>query len=916
MYVDKRMPLSRGVSRTNVAYRQTWNNDDLWEVTIGPSSKASTSNDTTALSARTFSVKSERVNLYIASDENERENRSTYRDDENAEIASLSSAYHKLNRAVNSDCFRTRSFNSDNRNSISVLSGRERNDRTDGEKSEGIERSRTRADTTNYSSNVVVPLVELGAVCKILDFMADSDTEVSSVTNSCCNEISRTLRCLFARVRDKKPEDLLLKNSSLYKCERCGVISCPLKLDEEIKGNRTRAERDAEITTTVSDRAHNKRNNEESEIPTNHFPNLKNDVQSRIFADRSKANCRTENKDKSSGTESLPIKERTFVTSSCIESRNGVGNTSDMKADAGSDTIGIRSHFNNIIKRLFENIKAEKNERKYDVCNARNNRPDEYKSRVAMKARPDIGREEVVRKISYEPKSQIDDPLAGDWRGSRDPRSIRRPALGGMRDDIYSMANTVKYLARGRFTSPNKEDENDDGFPLKLRERRCTRLKARNATREQSSVLYTSRDDRPQRDSGFWLFDDESRRLTEVADEYRCSLISRLDSNRKIASVAASTLRRSETTERTKKTRSDCAEKDSLEDCTLLEQRKESGTTTLSSSSAENLIHEWIGSPDRKDEISDVDIPRGRRLVSSKPYLDIARHVRDEIAKERISDGAKKSTRQPRECSDVLPRLSSETRRRICRLIESLLLNSPRDLTICSEKKRSTADGGDLPRDSAPSATVALVSDNYFTTDDEITNICADDCATMTELFAPTKDKNCSLGRRDNIEKTSGQNSDRSEDSVKIFRKNTTARASSDKFGKMGLAHDSVRKIARQIIYKNVSPKNLSDNDEENIAYVSQIYWQILENSSNMDWDGFRKLVEVLHPCQRELWRDICRTIGEEADRAAVDGNTEVCIEISPVDREGSPETSGVMARTWEIVFELDMTLKDVEGFL
>jgi len=131
--------------------------------------------------------------------------------------------------------------------------------------------------------------------------------------------------------------------------------------------------------------------------------------------------------------------------------------------------------------------------------------------------------------------------------------------------------------------------------------------------------------------------------------------------------------------------------------------------------------------------------------------------------------------------------------------------------------------------------------------------------------------------------------------------------------------HNFTKKIIRQIVYKDALLKNvIGNNDGHMMAEILSIYHQILKNSEDMDWENFREFVEVLHPDEKELWRDVCRTISEEAKRISgdADDNTEICIEISPISPEEALKTSEVITGAREIVFELNMTLKDVENFL
>lgn len=875
--------------------------NDLWEVTIVPSvtSQATSSNDTIAPSTKTLSIISEQESkrdFCLAFDGNERR-KDIYRNIERSKITSLSPTYQTLNHD-----YAHRSFKSNKQ--ISVLRGNEKesHDRMKDKLSKKDTRSQTCKDMNNASD---APFIELGAVYKILDFITDSDPKISSLTNNCCNEISRTLQCLLAQRHDKKLEDLLLNDSSLYRCEHCGVISYMLgsrPTIEKIKRNETKTRHNDKAIAVERD-CNNDRNNEKSEILINP-PNLINNMQSRI--NNSKVNNRTKYKDQLSEVELLPTKERAFVLKRYIESSNEANNTSVIKADI-SDTIKNKFYPDkNAIKKLFADLETKKKNKQYECDSTARNNPGKHESSNAIKTYDSIDREEVVREISYESKSQIDNLLARDQYSNiaqkiqASQRSL--DFLLDKHDDIYPVVNTVKYLARGQFTELDKK-ENE--LFSKLQERRYTRLNdARNG---RSSVLYGSREDYPQRDAGFWLF-DESGHLPQIAsDEYHYLPVPRIDNNKENVSFPANVSRYSHMVKKMKMDSwSNYMEKDSLENCALLEQRRESNATIFSSSSIENLIY---GSLDRKFEISNIDdedIPRGRKLVSSRPSLDIARHVRAQIAKDRYSDNAKESIGEL--CihdSDVLVQLSPETRRKICHLIKTIV-SSDKDSTFF-HKKYLTSEKLLHSKSADAAFTHFDKIDNK-----EITNICADDCI-PTKLSELAENKNCLLRRQDNFVNICNQNLNKSKDSVKIFHENMSS-VSSDKF-----ADNSARKIVRQIVYKDASLKNIVENNDEYItAKVLSVYRKILKNSEDMDWENFRKFVEVLHPSEKKIWRDVCKAISEEARRTGgdADDNTEICIEISPVSPEEILKTDEVTTCAREIVFELDMTLKNIENFL
>ncbi|XP_011698948.1 PREDICTED: uncharacterized protein LOC105456537 [Wasmannia auropunctata] len=876
--------------------------NDLWKVTIVPS-QVTSSNDTITSSTKTLSTITERESnrdFCLSFDENEGK-KDTYGNAEMSKIISLSPTYQKLN------CdYSHRSFKS-GKPLTSVLheNEKESHDRVKDKINNKEAGSPMRKDTINAPDAL---FIELETVYKILDFIADSDPKVSSLTNNCCNEISRTLQCLLAQRRDKKLENLLLNDSSLRRCERCGVISYMLESRsaiEKLKKSRTKPRYNSETITAERDCSNNDQTNEQSEILIS-APDLINNVRSKIKGINDSKENQIEYKDKLSEMKLLPIEERAFVMKGCIENSKESDNISVTRADISATINNTFYQDNKAIKKLFTNLETEENKRY--KCKAARSKYSKHDSSNVIKAyASSIDREEIIREILYEPKSQIDDLLARD-RCSNIARKIHQASQRPLDDiykhgDIYPVVDTVKYLARGQFT---ELDEKEDELLSKLQERRCTRL---NDTRnERSSVLYGSREDCLQRaDAGFWLF-DESGRLPRVAsNEYRYPL--EIDNDRENVSFPSNISRHFHAVTKMKTDRrSSYMEKDSLENCASSEQRRGSNATTFSSSSIENLI---LGSLRRKHEMNNIDkdISRGRKLVSSRPSLDIARHVRAQIAKDRLSGNAEESMSEL--CthdSNVLARLSSETRRGIRRLIKTIV-TSNKNSTFYYKKylTSDTLNSGKLLHSRSADATFAR-SNKCYKTDNE-TNIFADDCI-PTKLSELRKGR--PLGRQDSFVNMRSQDQNKSKDSVKDFHENVTS-VSSDKS-----TDNSTKRITRRIIYKDAPLKNIiGNNDEHVVAEFLPIYRKILKNSEDMDWENFREFVEVLHPREKELWRDICRTIGEEVRRTSGDAdvNTEIYIEISPVNPEEISKTKKVMTCAREIVFELNMTLKDVEDF-
>lgn len=873
--------------------------DDLWEVTILPSlsSQATSSNDTLRTSVKVLHTVNEhetKRGSYSSIDGRKRGNEGTHKIMVRPKVAA-SPTYEKLNHGHSH-----RSLNWDKRSSSALLRDEKELDDRTGEKL-----SSTRYGVCEDTDECRAPFIELGAVNKVLNFITDSDPKVSSLTNNCCNKISRTLQYLIALRRDKKLNDLLSNDSSLYRCERCGVISHMLKsypVVEGIERNRTRVVQDVNIVTAERDCINYNRNTEKLQISMSHS-SLNHNARSRISIDNRKLDRRAEYKGELSEAELLPVKERSFVIRSHTESPNDANNISVTESDANVK-IKNTPHLNNSsIKKLFADYEAARRDtRCKSNCATRNDRFCRVKPSATTKVCRNIDKETVVRKISYENKSQFADLRSKNIRKSQGQRQFLEKD-----EDNFSVDDTVKYLARGQFTILGQE-END--LLSKLQDRRHIRLEGlRN---RQSSVLYASRDDYPRCHSGFWLF-DKSGHLPEVAlDEY-CFLPmpnGSMDNNSN--NFRAHNMRKNQ--QKQSDSWAECVEKDSLENCVLLERNEESDTMTFSSS--ENLMYELPEALGGKDDSNDTDrdISLSYPLVSSRPLLDIAQHVRAEIAEAKRSKKAKESMNEARMCdSDAL-----ETRNKLYHSIEKMVISNTKTSMI-HPKNNSTIyalNRGKLARSESNNVTL-IHSDKSFKVNNEMTSTWLDDCI-PTKLSELREDKSSLIEGQDNVVEMCSE-VNKSKDSIKISHEYSTSAVSADKLEKTRnkLSDDCSRNITRRIVYKNVLPENIDSEDKHIVLEISPVYREILESSENMDWDDFRELIKSLHPDQKEFWNDICKTVNEEATRSSGDANDsmEVCIEISPIIFKNL-KTDKPTAGAREIAFELDMTMKNVEHFL
>lgn len=346
------------------------------------------------------------------------------------------------------------------------------------------------------------PLVELGAIYKILDFITDSDPKISSLTSNCCNEISKILQCLLAHRRDKNLHELLLSDPSLYKCEYCGVISHSLKPHSEgVKGDSVKVTRYVEIRPSKRDCIDNEKDNEKSQVL---LSSLKEEhLQAGKYVDVIKVNRRTKHADKLNRTGSLPVKEHDSVMKYCIDNNQSDANNIFETADIG---IGIKHRSqldSNAIKKLLTKKNAKIKRRYQSNRVARSRYPHSCEFPIAMKANTDSNEEEIVRKISYESKFQYDN---NTLTTNRLAKSIQKCS------DSYPIMDTVKYLTRGGFTTLDKKQ--NESFP-KLQSYEYV---ADKKNRHNSSISY---DDQSQCDTSFWLFDESGRLPPLISHEYQ-----------------------------------------------------------------------------------------------------------------------------------------------------------------------------------------------------------------------------------------------------------------------------------------------------------------------------------------------------------------------------------------------------------
>lgn len=463
--------------------------------------------------------------------------------------------------------------------------------------------------------------------------------------------------------------------------------------------------------------------------------------------------------------------------------------------------------------------------------------------------------EKILRDIVYEtPKSELGEAVVENRSSlmseKRDDESATTKVVHG----ANSSGNVMAYLARGRLESMDGREKEPAS---KSGERACVHH-ARYANNERSFVLHNNRD----RNSEF-LIRERLVPKEKMARSYEKKMI-RLEPVQNLKQFRSATC---------------LMEDDSLENCEprgeiQIDQTNESNTSMVSSSSAENMIREWVKAPlqriqdGRYSKSSDtskpsvIDSKEGRRFWTKEKSV----HCGEGWAEERRNQLENKN-------ADEMEKRSSSKNKYSNRQIISSIVGGFKLWSSKESISNKTSEKGEKRPE-------ARKSEKRF----------------GKHLF----------------------------ESFKTFKSLRSVRSKNSSENKSSSAtcslSDRVGNVTRKIIYNESSLKNVIDkngNYGNKMEDVLLLYRKVLESTEEMDWRSFQRFVENLHPSKRNLWRDICKIIDEKLEvTRGDDKSAEICIEITSTPFEEGKRKERREGSSNEIVFEMDITLGDMERCL
>ncbi|CAD1480093.1 unnamed protein product [Heterotrigona itama] len=677
----------------------------------------------------------------------------------------------------------------------------------------------------------LAPLIELGAVCKICD----------SLEESSFRDILTKLQLTMRQCSNEKLEQILSNDPTMKLCEHCGVISCAKPRDTSVEPRKS------PLMTSYF-------------LNTQMFPDVSSSGgdDAKTYRQVRKINSRNEQETKrvgkyrngqKNGNRSDKTELRNYVRSSQIKNSKGMvkattGNQSQVETSSNfqgkdKDKDGATADFGVDCEGKF----VSKNKLRKCKTSLRN---DQLNSNECN--------EKVLRDILYEqPESDFPDSIPRDCQSlnNRQCTENKQNQSTNVVNDAAQFANEVTYLARDRVESIERKSKESVS---QLDE--TTRVHSRYSTNRRSFVLHDKQKYNPRLNSEL-LIRDKSMSSENKIERDRIANVASIDcQNQPIHS------RHVESVQNVKQLESlRCLmEDDSLENCIkasgTLAQTNESNTTLVSSSSAENMIREWVKVP-QISESTDVRNETYKNVDLKSSAVDSNAEPQTFWENEKSVDCSKILTDGQRDLEDDSAKNQTKSRRRSKQTISSIISGSFK----LWNSKDSIKDKG---------------SEKRF----------------RKHLFESFK----------SIKSTK----------FKELSENSKSLDSSGNNLSNGV-HD----IARRIIYDESSLKNLIDNSGKKMEHILSRYQKILETTEKMDWRSFQRFVENLHPGKKNVWRDICKIIDDKVRRITDedDGTAEICIEITSVpSRKEKRQERGTCSN--EIVFEMDITLGDVERYL
>ncbi|XP_076650735.1 uncharacterized protein LOC143357915 [Halictus rubicundus] len=742
------------------------------------------------------------------------------------------------------------------------------------------------------------PLIELGAVNRVFNLLHRESFE--NVSSFPFRDAIIKLQSRLSRYNSNELQQILSGDSSIKVCQHCGVISCSKSRSESAESRQSPPRTSYFLNTQIFS---NNSENTDSKVhrtvekfytkkqqPAKRFGKYSDTRRSASICERydddkknSKLTDSTDNA-KPDGKVSANTPQRVEIM--IAERENGVetGKTrivQSMVSEHTSEknkTTG-KKHLQSCIN-VFEAseplfIKGEKitlskcSDEPSDIEKIRQEESNKNSTSLESAKHNDafsivdsnlLGKKQIREKSPTRNQSgmnEINEKVVQDILYEKAAGSRSEVAqLKTMQDvmnhcNIDSIIDTMTYLTHGRF---DPADKKQDEFVVQFNDRSW--VESGNSNNRRCFILHAGRDGDPQLDAAFNMY-DESKHPDRTTGKNKFGNAKNIVRSNEQSAILA------------------CAmENDSLENCTKAISSPVDSDHSGSTSSAENMIREWI-SCSHNGEISGVN---SRNIaVSSSPVI--------------IGLDVKLQT----------PGINDK-----CVHCTETSIDTPRDLEVKhSNEKRE--------KDSSLSSNVqggARTSGENTIVGNNRESASSDARKKTCKRVGSSESKKFGLKRF--LESLKSIKSGRS---MRFKRSKLKSAASSNK----DCSRTSVnRKIARQIRYNESSLKSLIDNDRGHgeVANTLSLYRKVLEDTNEMDWDSFQQFIGKLHASQKELWRDICDAIDNEAKRLADkgDGIAEVCIEISSVPCKGTKHAERSCSN--EIVFEMDMTLRDVEGFL
>ncbi|XP_076295594.1 uncharacterized protein LOC143216434 [Lasioglossum baleicum] len=749
------------------------------------------------------------------------------------------------------------------------------------------------------------PLIELGAVNRVFNLLhRESFENVSSLTFPFRDTIIK-LQSLLSRYNSNELQQILSSDSSMKVCQHCGVISCSKSRSKSVESRQSPPRTSYFLNTQIFS---NDNTDSKAHRTIEKFYNTKkqqkrfgkcSDSQKsstcKRYDDNKKNSKSTDSTDKPDGKVSgntaqrveIMIAEREngvetektrivqSVVSEQVSEESKTANKKDLQScinvfqaaeplfvkgekislpkcsDKASEIEKIQKEESN--KNCMKTIavavdpKASQNTKPVNLAmpndvlsfvdnNLLRRKQIRQKSPIGSQSSMNKTNEKVLKDIFFE-KSKAD--------GSEIPQ------LKSMQDvmnncNIDSIIDTMAYLAGGRFDSTYKKQ---DEFVVQFNDRSW--VQSRNSNNRRCFILHAGRDGDPQLDTAFNMYGESKHPDRTTSKNKFGNAKNTLRSSEQSASLTC------------------VMEDDSLENCTKANLRVDSDHSG-SSSSAENMIREWMSCSQKEDRsgVNSRDI-----TVSSSPVI-IGLDVN--LQTPGIND----------KC--------------VCCTETSIDMQRDPEVKHSNEKRDSFLSSNDRSRTHTSGENSKVGNSKESVSSDAKKKKCEQVDSSGTKKF----------GIKRFLESLK---------SIKSWRSMKYKQSKSSTSSNKNFLHSSVsRKVARRINYNESSLKSLIDNNRGHgeVANTLTLYRKILEDTKEMDWDSFRRFIGKLHASQKELWHDICDAIDNEAKRLADkgDGVTEVCIEISSVPGKGTKHAERSCSN--EIVFEMDMTLRDVEGFL